>query len=85
MPNIKSAIKRMRSNARKTLVNTPVTSSMATAVKKVEKNPTKETLQVAVKRIDKAVANGSSSIGFFIYFYKDLIYNLYRSMIWKRY
>lgn len=59
MPNIKSAIKRMRSNARKTLVNTPVTSSMATAVKKVEKNPTKETLQVAVKRIDKAVANGS--------------------------
>lgn len=59
MPNIKSAIKRMRSNARKTLVNTPVTSSMATAVKKVEKNSTKETLQVAVKRIDKAVANGS--------------------------
>ena len=37
MPNIKSAKKRMRSNAKKTEVNTLVTSSMRTAIKKFEK------------------------------------------------
>ena len=34
MPNIKSAKKRMRSNAKKADVNTLVTGSMKTAVKK---------------------------------------------------
>ena len=37
MPNIKSAKKRMRSNARKAEVNTFVSSSMKTAIKKFEK------------------------------------------------
>ena len=37
MPNIKSAKKRMRSNAKKADVNTLVTSSMRTAIKKFEK------------------------------------------------
>ena len=37
MPNIKSAKKRMRSNAKKSDVNTLITSSMKTAIKKFEK------------------------------------------------
>ena len=37
MPNIKGAIKRVRGNGRKRTVNTPVKSSMSTAIKKFEK------------------------------------------------
>ena len=37
MPNIKSAKKRMRSSVKKTDVNTLVTSSMKTAIKKFER------------------------------------------------
>lgn len=62
MPNIKGAIKRVRSNNRKKDVNTIVRSSMATAVKKFEKavkDNDKETaaknLNIALQRIDKAV------------------------------
>ena len=40
MPNIKSAKKRMRSNAKKADVNTLITSSMKTAIKKFEKEVT---------------------------------------------
>ena len=65
MPNIKSAKKRMRSNAKKAEVNTFVTSSMKTAIKKFEKEVkegNKETasnhLNVAFQRIDKAVSSG---------------------------
>ncbi len=65
MPNIKSAKKRMRSNAKKADVNTLVTSSMKTAIKKFErevKDGSKEEacnkLNIAVQRIDKAVSSG---------------------------
>ena len=37
MPNIKSAKKRMRSNAKKATVNAVITTSMRTAIKKFEK------------------------------------------------
>ena len=65
MPNIKSAKKRMRSNAKKADVNTIITSSMKTAVKKFEKevkNGNKEeasnSLNIAIQRIDKAMSSG---------------------------
>ena len=65
MPNIKSAKKRMRSNAKKADVNTLVSSSMKTAVKKVEKEikagnkkEAEANLNVALQRIDKATNSG---------------------------
>jgi len=65
MPNIKSAKKRMRSNAKKADVNTIVSSSMKTAIKKFEKevkNGNKEAasniLNIAYQRIDKAMGSG---------------------------
>ena len=65
MPNIKSAKKRMRSNAKKANVNTLITGSMKTAVKKFEKavkDKNKEeaakTLNIAIQRIDKAMSSG---------------------------
>ncbi|MCI8568477.1 MAG: 30S ribosomal protein S20 [Bacilli bacterium] len=65
MPNIKSAKKRMRSNARKAEVNTLVTSSMKTAIKKFEKEvkagnieAANNNLNIAMQRIDKAVVSG---------------------------
>ena len=61
MPNIKSAKKRMRSNAKKADVNTLVYSSMRTAVKKFEKEvkagnkeEASKCLNIAIQRIDKA-------------------------------
>lgn len=65
MPNIKSAKKRMRSNAKKAEVNTLVTSSMKTAIKKFEKEvkagnieAANNNLNIAMQRIDKAVVSG---------------------------
>ena len=65
MPNIKSAKKRMRSNAKKADINTVVRSSMKTAIKKFEKevkagNKEKASnlLNVAIQRVDKAVTSG---------------------------
>lgn len=65
MPNIKSAKKRMRSNAKKAVVNTLVVSSMKTAVKKFEKEvksgnkeEAKNSLNIAIQRIDKAATSG---------------------------
>ena len=65
MPNIKSAKKRMRSNAKKANVNTLITGSMKTAVKKFEKavkeknkEEAAKTLNIAIQRIDKAMSNG---------------------------
>lgn len=64
MPNIKSAKKRMRSNAKKADVNTLVTSSMKTAIKKFEKEvkagnkeEASNNLNIAMQRIDKAVSS----------------------------
>ena len=65
MPNIKSAKKRMRSNAKKADVNTLVTASMKTAVKKFErevktgnKDEASNNLNIAIQRIDKAKSSG---------------------------
>ncbi len=65
MPNIKSAKKRMRSNAKKTDVNAVVSTSMKTAVKKFEKvvalgnkEEASNNLNVALQRVDKAMAAG---------------------------
>lgn len=65
MPNIKSAKKRMRSNAKKAEVNTLVTSSMKTAIKKFEKEvkagnkeEASNKLNIALQRVDKAMTSG---------------------------
>ena len=65
MPNIKSAKKRMRSSIKKTDVNTLVTSSMRTAIKKFErvvkegnKEEAANNLNIAIQRIDKARSAG---------------------------
>ena len=65
MPNIKSAKKRMRSNAKKADVNTLVTSSMRTAIKKFEKEVKAGNKEEATKlypetvsAIDSAVTKG---------------------------
>ena len=58
MPNIKSAKKRMRSNAKKADINKLVYGSMKTAVKKFEKDNTNDNLNIALQRIDKAKNSG---------------------------
>ena len=65
MPNIQSAKKRVRSNVKKTNVNTLVISSMRTAIKKFKKEAkagNKEVAStnynIAIQRIDKAMASG---------------------------
>ena len=65
MPNIKSAKKRMRSNAKKADVNTLVYSSMKTAIKKFEKEVKADNkeqasnyLNTALQKIDKAHSSG---------------------------
>ena len=65
MPNIKSAKKRMRSNAKKAEVNNLVYGSMKTAVKKFErevkagnKEGSGNNLNIALQRIDKAKNSG---------------------------
>ena len=65
MPNIKSAKKRVKANAKKSINNTLVTSSMKTAIKKFEKTVAngdkqvaEEKYNMAVKSIDKAESSG---------------------------
>ena len=65
MPNIKSAKKRMRSNAKKAEVNNLVYGSMKTAVKKFErevkagnKEESGNNLNIALQRNDKAKNSG---------------------------
>ncbi len=65
MPNIRSAKKRMRSDVKKTNVNTLVVSSMRTAIKKFEKEVKAENKEaastnynIAIQRIDKAMSSG---------------------------
>ena len=65
MPNIKSAKKRMRSSVKKTDVNTIISSSMKTAIKKFErevnagnKEEASKNLNIAIQRIDKATTAG---------------------------
>ncbi len=65
MPNIRSAKKRVRSNARKADVNTLVKSSMRTAIKNCEKavnagskDEASNKLNIALQRVDKACTSG---------------------------
>ena len=65
MPNIKSAKKRVKTNAKKEIRNNDITSSMRTAIKKVEKEAkhgskesVTEKLNAATKKIDKACSSG---------------------------
>lgn len=65
MPNIQGAKKRVRSNKRKEVVNTYITSSMKTAIKKFEKDvksgdieEASKSLNIAIQRIDKAKKRG---------------------------
>lgn len=64
MPNIKSAIKRVKINDEKNAQNTAVKSAMRTAVKKFETaaeqnaEDAKELFKVAVKHLDKAATKG---------------------------
>ena len=65
MPNIQSAKKRVRSNAKKADVNTLIISSMRTAIKKFEKEvkagnkeEASNKLNVAIQKIDKAMSSG---------------------------
>ena len=65
MPNIKSAKKRVRSNGRKEKVNTYVSSSKKTAIKKFEKDvksgnveAASLSLNTAIQRVDKAKKAG---------------------------
>ncbi|WP_066064046.1 30S ribosomal protein S20 [Neobacillus soli] len=65
MPNIKSAIKRVKTNEARNAQNTTVKSATRTAVKKVEAAITlndaaaaKEALVTATSKLDKAAAKG---------------------------
>lgn len=65
MPNIKSAIKRVKTSEARKIQNTTVKSSMRTAVKKVEaaivnndNAAAKEVFADASRKLDKAAAKG---------------------------
>jgi small subunit ribosomal protein S20 len=64
MPNIKSAIKRVKVNASSQAQNAHAKSTMRTAVKKAETASTnneenaKELLLTAIKQVDKAASKG---------------------------
>ena len=58
MPNIKSAKKRMKTDAIKKVQNKSKVSGMRNAIKKANKEISKENVDVAVKRIDKALNKG---------------------------
>ncbi|AZB43688.1 30S ribosomal protein S20 [Bacillus sp. FJAT-42376] len=65
MPNIKSAIKRVKTNDARRAHNATIKSSMRTAIKRVEAlivnndaDNAKTALQEAAKRIDKAAQSG---------------------------
>ena len=63
MPNIKSAIKRVKVTKKKTLQNNMKKSALRTTVKKAKNNiaanaaDTQESLRLAVKALDRAAAN----------------------------
>lgn len=65
MPNIKSAIKRVKTNEKKRAQNASQKSALRTAIKKFEKlveqgdvEAAKEALRIASKKLDKAVTKG---------------------------
>ncbi|MGM0897127.1 MAG: 30S ribosomal protein S20 [Bacillota bacterium] len=64
MPNIKSAIKRVRTNDKKNAQNSSVKSSMRSAVKKADHAVTNndenkgDSLKAAIKQVEKAASKG---------------------------
>ena len=58
MPNIKSAIKRVKTTDKKTKSNTPVKASMRSSIKKAENNKDTKLLSGAIKKVDKALKKG---------------------------
>ena len=58
MPNIKSAIKRVKVTEKKNLRNRMVKSGVKTAVKKYEAALTQEQLSMASSALDKAATKG---------------------------
>ncbi|MFD0871498.1 30S ribosomal protein S20 [Chlamydia abortus] len=65
MPNIKSAIKRVKTNEKRRLQNASQKSALRTAVKAFEQaansnnvENAQQTLKVAIKKLDKAVTKG---------------------------
>lgn len=58
MPNIKSAIKRVKTTAKETVVNNNVNMRTKTSIKKVVKDSaSEEKLTTALKNIDKSVSS----------------------------
>ena len=58
MPNIKSAIKRVKVSKKKNLRNRMIKSGVKTAVKKYEAALTQEQLSMASSALDKAATKG---------------------------
>ena len=64
MPNIKSAIKRVKQNAKASAVNTQAKSTMRTAVKKADtaalnsEENAKDLIKTAIKQLEKAASKG---------------------------
>ena len=55
MPITKSAIKKVRVDKRRALINRPVKAKMKTALKAARANPTKETISNLYSALDRAV------------------------------
>ena len=55
MPITKSAIKKVRADKRRVLINRPVKARMKTALKTARTNPTKETVSALYSALDRAV------------------------------
>jgi len=58
MPNIKSAIKKVRKDKRRAAVNLRLRRSYKLAVKAARQDPNSETLKTAQKELDKAAKGG---------------------------
>ncbi|HSI67279.1 MAG TPA: 30S ribosomal protein S20 [Planococcus sp. (in: firmicutes)] len=64
MPNIKSAVKRVRTNETKHAQNTQVKSAMRSSVKKADhavannEENAKDTVKVAIQQVEKAASKG---------------------------
>ncbi|MBP1546652.1 MAG: 30S ribosomal protein S20 [Oscillospiraceae bacterium] len=58
MPNIKSAKKRVKVIAAKTLRNKMIKSSLKTAIKTADAEKSPEAIKAAIKKVDQACAKG---------------------------
>ena len=58
MPIIKSAIKKLRADIKKTKSNRPVLSKLRTAVKAAKKDPSESTISHAYSAVDRATKRG---------------------------